>query len=489
MKIYYSDARCGGGKTKWACEYMARHETKWLYVVDRRDVYDDRRQRIEQEALRFNTRPAYRTIRSGQGLADDVQDQATRNVRREIEYLPVELEHVDHAVCIITHEAMRSCDLSQFAGWSIIVDETPTIFNAESVRTPASTPFFEKTYTLEPFTDKWSRVKPVQGAVSMQEIAQDEIMQGWIGFHRRAISKEGVLVELQAWAEMSSRNWQWFSMWSPHELAAFDKRYFLANSFKQSICYKLIRSNWPEVEFIALTIPSSEVWKHRKVTIQYLVDKHTGGTNFWTKTPEGKECVKGWFEFVKANASPDGYWACNKKLVAPAGMPGKQVSTKISGSNAYRDCHEASVLYAAKAAPWERTLLRVWDIEPDDVIRAREYEDLIQILMRSSFRIPESSHDLIWTVYDEKQASFIAGYLISGGYNCTVTTEYVEAGINIEKKSKWGTSDQATEAEKIEKATTERLTRAERKRLARAAQKAQREAEGTYRPRGRPKSK
>lgn len=491
MIIYYSDARCGGGKTKWAVEVMATRQTKWLYVVDRRDVFEDRIARLTSESNRTNTRPpVIRSIRSAHGLSEDDKGKASRNVRRDIEYLPIELEHVDHAVAFITHEAMRSADLSGFTGWSIIIDEVPAIFDAESVNTPASVYHFNRCYELSHLTGEWSTVKPVQGAVTMQEIASDEIMSGWAAFHRRATSKEGVAVALQSWEQMSEGPWQWFSIWSPLELSAFDNCYLLANSFTSTICYKLMRHFWSdEIDFRPLTIPSTDKWEHRSVTVRYFVDQHLAGTNFW-KSTQGKQATKGWMEWIKSNSSNDSFWATNKWLAgsAPAGMP-LLVSTKISGSNALRDRHEASVLYAAKPAPWERMLLRKFDIEPDDVVRSREYEDLIQILFRSSLRVPESTTDLVWNVYDKMQADFIADYLLTSGFNCDVSVVFEDIGINFEATSKATKVKLETPVQKAEKVATRKMTEAERKRAKRAAEKAAQEAAGTYRPRGRPKKK
>jgi hypothetical protein len=62
VEINYCSARCGAGKTIYALNLMTSQEWRWLYVVDRRDVIDDRIEALEIAARRNSTSPFIRAI-------------------------------------------------------------------------------------------------------------------------------------------------------------------------------------------------------------------------------------------------------------------------------------------------------------------------------------------------------------------------------------------------------------------------------------------
>ena len=55
--IEYSAALCGEGKTWWACRSMAETPGRYLYAVDRRDVFADRADLIRSFAAETGTAP------------------------------------------------------------------------------------------------------------------------------------------------------------------------------------------------------------------------------------------------------------------------------------------------------------------------------------------------------------------------------------------------------------------------------------------------
>ena len=65
---------------------------------------------------------------------------------------------------------------------------------------------------------------------------------------------------------------------------------------------------------------------------------------------------------------------------------------KIAGSNKYRSLTQCSVLYSAKASDAENKVFAAMTgglLDYEAVRRDREFEDLIQIVFRSSLRMPD----------------------------------------------------------------------------------------------------
>jgi hypothetical protein len=57
ITIHYSAARCGAGKTRWACERIAKNPGRYLLAVDRRDVFARRVETIEEFAAEHSSHP------------------------------------------------------------------------------------------------------------------------------------------------------------------------------------------------------------------------------------------------------------------------------------------------------------------------------------------------------------------------------------------------------------------------------------------------
>ena len=60
---------------------------------------------------------------------------------------------------------------------------------------------------------------------------------------------------------------------------------------------------------------------------------------------------------------------------------------------------QGSFIYSAKPRPTEAQMFELMDITEDMVIRAREYEDLIQMFGRCSIRNPDDEREVIFRVF------------------------------------------------------------------------------------------
>ena len=69
---------------------------------------------------------------------------------------------------------------------------------------------------------------------------------------------------------------------------------------------------------------------------------------------------------------------------------------------------QGSFIYSAKPRPADARMFELMDITEDDVVRAREYEDLIQMFGRGSIRDPNDEREVVFHVFSRDQAAIIA---------------------------------------------------------------------------------
>jgi hypothetical protein len=69
---------------------------------------------------------------------------------------------------------------------------------------------------------------------------------------------------------------------------------------------------------------------------------------------------------------------------------------------------QGSFIYSAEPGPTDARMVELMDITEDKVIRAREYEDLIQMFGWCSIRNPDDEREVIFRVFSRDQAIIIA---------------------------------------------------------------------------------
>ena len=82
-------------------------------------------------------------------------------------------------------------DLSDYAGWTLLIDEVPDVVACGTWRTGASLAQFRANYGLlrQPGRGDWNRVAVKADAPGAAMIAADDLVGGLATFHRRALSR------------------------------------------------------------------------------------------------------------------------------------------------------------------------------------------------------------------------------------------------------------------------------------------------------------
>ncbi len=412
---------------------MASTPGQYLLAVDRREVIETRIKRIEEKAAEAGTHPVFRRIFS---KSEGQFENGSENVRRTLREQPTQDIDTPHVIVVCTHEGLLTSDLSTYDGWTLIIDENPNIWTFREVQSEHTWVLYDKFFGLEPLGDGKSRVTIRRGAPTVEACKRDTgISAAFCDTYRRWQASRPV-VNLTSWDQAADgREWWWCSLWNTENLSVFKRVMILANSFEASVTYKLLKH--AGVNLVPFTIQDNRVWQPRILRLRYFAEKHQAGTSFWTNEsdPSGAEALEKAFEWIRTNSSPDNhYYSANKERLKRLQLPGEKLQPRVSGSDAYKHYTCASFIYTAKPCDAEVGAFSMYGISRDEVIRARQNEDLVQFLWRSWLRVPDDTRDGEFRVYDHDQARFLKEFIEGTRRPITVTLEHVaEAGVDDHK--------------------------------------------------------
>ena len=158
------------------------------------------------------------------------------------------------------------------------------------------------------------------------------------------------MVKLTSWEERADgRHWSWCSVWNPERLDAFKRVMILANSFEQTLTYKLLKQ--AGVNLVPFPIHDDRQWQPRTVLLRYFASKHQAGTGFWTNDGDsgGTEARGKTFEWISGNSDPENhFYSANLDVLKSTICQDIKLQPKVSGSDAYKHLTCASFIYTAK---------------------------------------------------------------------------------------------------------------------------------------------
>jgi hypothetical protein len=479
---------CSAGKTELACQLMASTPGQYLFAVDRREVIETRIRRIEEKAAAEGTHPLVEPVFS---KSEGQFEGGTENVRQALREQPTKDHNAPHVIVVCTHEGLLSSDLSTYQGWTLIIDETPNIWGFGELQSPFSWSVYKSFFGLKPLDDEWSEVTICRDAPTPTACAKDAAISDDFRDLYRRWKNTRPLVKLSTWEETADgRKWSWCSVWNPEKLDAFRRVIILANSFEESLTYKLLKQ--AGVRLVPFAIHDARQWQPRTVRIRYFASTHQAGTGFWTNSDDssGAVALQKTFDWIMKNTDPDNhFWSANLHELIKRSLPGQKLKPKVAGSDAYKHLTCASFIYTAKPSRAEVEAFARYDITYEEIVRARQNEDLVQFFFRSWLRVPDDARDGEFRVYDLAQALFLKGFIERTGRPFKVILEHVvEAGVDEHRPKPVGRPKAVkTDAEKQAQAAKARISNKLSKRKSREANKSKElEAGIVRRKRGRP---
>lgn len=482
----------GCQKTRTMLRRMLDQPGRYLLAAPRTDLLDEHAEWLDEARARGLT-VRIEVVHADQGLPD---------VPRRIADACQRLSPEAHAILLITHEALRSIDLSPFteadAPWHVRVDEIPDALASDTFKAPAAAQYLASAYDLTPTdVEGWWRATLKPDAPAPSALMADTHLRKLVAFDKRARSHHGggVLVNVGDWrdATLKGRVVRWYSAWTPAALDGFASVEIAGANFPTSLCgLASERLDAGQVEYVEERLGAGQRQAHSTVVLRYFTHGHTGSTAWWASGPgkrhlnsvvrhlmtvrdlgyySGNECVRSYFEG----------WLDHAVEVRP----------KQAGTNSLIHHTSCALVYSNKAQTADEPIRAALGFTADEIKRARETEDVIQFAMRGAVRDPAFTGTYTVYLYERAQAEALGAYLRANGVTDDVRIEGVEeAGIlDVQRPaSRKGKKDtpEAQEGSYAEREQARRDADAERKRSKRAEERAAKEASGLLRKRGRP---
>lgn len=402
-KYSYISAPPGAGKSYWAADRMMAQPARYLVVRDRKEAIAEYKAKLE---VQRNQRGLHIHI-------DAITSDAEQPVRSTVANYPCWHDD-EHIILLITHAAMMMSDLSEYAGWHIIIDETPAVFDQQVLTAPASNEHFARLYNITSLSEDWHAIIANETGVKLSpaEIGRDTMLAPFRQFHERVLEAtaggRAVVCDLADWADAKDgRQWTWWSAWSLTALEPFVSVTFMANAFAQSLTYAAFRALHPSIEWQLVDI-APRPYKRRTVVIEYFAQGHTA-SRYLFDHPKGKQRLNKIARHLADRS--DQIWTCNERFLPSLEKTAGQWLKPIqAGSNAFMFVDRAAMIYSAKPSTQIQGILDSIGIEPAVWTETNEHEVILQFICRTSVRDPDSDRPVHFTVYDEAQASYLASF-------------------------------------------------------------------------------
>jgi hypothetical protein len=422
-QIYYSNAYPGYGKSEYAINLMITTKAKWLYVVDRIDAMSDRSSRI-----------------ANKNSSVFVNRIDTDNVAERILFWhQSQFSDIDHQILIITHKGLMISDLSQYKGWSIIIDEVFDPFMSETVCSEINGDMLDQFFAIN---DGWLSIKK---EANISGLYKDTTIDDSVRQMYNAAKNGETAINTDTFS--TKKEWNWYSIWNFKNLEVFDSIYVFANSFENSMMAKMM--TLANCELVPITLPKRS-YTARTVNIRYF-DSYNRASQSLFKSVEGISALKLLTAYYAKQ--PGGrIWTKNNEDMRDLNISGIKLSPCVAGSNAYSKHTKATIIFKSKPRPHEEAILKKFNVTRDELIRAREIETIIQFVTRTAIRNPEDSKTCDFDVYDIDQANALKSYLDDLNIGLKVNLIYEDIGIqqrSLKAIGRPATGNAATAAERM----------------------------------------
>jgi hypothetical protein len=402
--IDYDNRSAGSGKTFDQLTRIAANYGRYLFATDRRSIIQEREATLHSISRDADVIVTSRRVHASM---DEDQDMGG-SVRVSLEALPNTYTS-GHVVVWVTHTGLENADLSKFGGWNLVIDETPSLLDRETLYTGLSCDLLASMFELEPYGE-FRRIVPASKCSSTRAIAIDTLAAPLATLHSRVTSGRSlVLTHLRSWDELKQRpRWTWWSLWSPAALASFETVTILAAAFDKSLTYELCRKRNPEIGWRAIEALSPALSAPRTLTIRYFADAH-GASRSLFGSSTGKSYLAKIAAYLAAEPG-EMIWTCNgpERAAMRQRLRTGYLSPRQAGSNAWSHVDRAAIVYTSKPDLHERKLLKSMDVDPVALIETRERDTIYQFIGRTSLRDRGSTRDVVAYVYDEEQAAAVA---------------------------------------------------------------------------------
>ncbi|WP_312733658.1 DEAD/DEAH box helicase family protein [Brevundimonas sp.] len=441
MKVTMLTGPQGSGKSTVMREEAIARPGLYLFAAPTHELIDEQANDFRRDARWLKTWPVHSKV-GGKGKVEERLEHARSEIMRE--------GH-KHAVILTTHDAMMGSDLSLFAGWHARIDEAPAAiqagsFNVSEMRTALKDRFALHTKpghewaSLRLRGDKpsWKRL---QGTLGAKELVE---------FYKQAANTARVFVSTPDWD--ATDDIEWFSMWTPLELAGFASVQIAGSSYTRSVGYLAAKAIYEDrLEFDEREILVARTGQP-SICIHYFTEGHRGSTTFW-ETSDGRLQIKHVCDYLGKTLPKASFWSGNTVVqhLMEHRIKGALIKASAAGLNKHRNRQHCAIIFSGKATKADKGMMAAFGLDKDDIERAREDELIRQFVMRGAIRNPifDGAYDVY--VYEKVQAERLKSHFGELGFDSVELVPLADAGLMTVRRKSDGPSDQEKAAKKAER--------------------------------------
>lgn len=293
-------------------------------------------------------------------------------------------EGAKHAVILITHESLMGCRLDGFTDWHVRIDEAPNAIQSGKINAPASVNLLKQAISLKPVgSTGWAEIELANRSQSWRDLAADDLFKPLGEFMKQAARPHGAFVDTLVW----KKSFGWCSLWTPTALSHVASVQIAGASYLTSLG-AIVAERWEKGRVTFRPRPIKMVRSAQpNVWVHYFAQAHEGTSKLWDGHA-GREFIVKICDFLAALAPPLGFWSGNEevKKLMDWRVPGEPLPAKVAGLNEYEDRVSCAFIYSSKPLPGDATVKYLFGLTDDEILRAREDEDILQFVMRGAIR-------------------------------------------------------------------------------------------------------
>jgi hypothetical protein len=406
LVVQVKEGECGEGKTHDELRRMARERGRYVYVVDKIENIEKRRQEFFEiagrvNAIRFLTFEAHCQHRD---LRVALQLFA---IRQELDKAPAGRP----TIVFVTQAGAMQMDWSRWGDHELVFDEVPDTFQLYRIDAKHHSEVLRR--YVRPETDDGDCY--TLGLTNAgRDLARTTDVDDYDKVHHGLcvlLNKPNthVWVKQQAWDNPTEGGvMEFFAITSPLNLAPFTAVRLLGDEAMKSVTVRAWSQKWGvtfqpvEFERRKRLVPTTD-----RVTIKYVSDHRDSSI---TRFREGDMPLDAWSTWIKEDARNEPVlWSANERLKAKVKLDlGDHISPKAHGRNDLQHYRRVAWLVAMKASKFEiSTLKEVCCLSAHELTEWREYNVMFQFVMRSILRDFTSAEPVAIYVFSRRQAEYL----------------------------------------------------------------------------------
>jgi hypothetical protein len=392
LSIGAKEGECGEGKTFDEHARMAREKQRYIYVVDKIENIEKRRQEFyavagKAAAMKFFIREAHS---KNQELRVPLQLHV---IRKDLNILPAG----QPAIVYVTQQGAMQMDWTQWGDFEIVFDEVPDIFAVYKIRVKNHGDLLRH-YIESGQQDGNCYLLGL--TPEDRDLARTTDISDYDAVHHglcvmMAQPNTLVWVKKKGWDDPAEGGkLEFFAVTSPLNLKPFSAVWMLGDELTKSVTAKVWAQKW------GVTFDPVSFLKRQRIV----------PTKDRVTVKEGDVPLPAVSEWIREHAKGDPVlWTANEKLKDRSKLSSADyISPKAHGRNDLQHYTRVAWLAAMKASKFEiGTLREVCGMTAQDLTDWREYNTLYQFVMRSILRDFGSAVPVVVYVFSRKQAEYL----------------------------------------------------------------------------------